>query len=175
MKSIISGGGPLVCIELEVSDSWLGINGNSIQQELDLNASSDYEIACSIRDYIGKLSIRDRDVLILGDMPLETLIWIPSNGLPMIVRIYYGDPDVDIIKLLQAAENLNFNDPVEILLTEIKSSPIVVFDSAYPGFDTNVDKLSFELPPGKYRILTKQFYPDERTSVLIHLFVRAQS
>jgi hypothetical protein len=47
---------------------------------------------------------------------------------------------------------------------------MIVFDSACAGKDVGDAHLTFDLPPGAYSILTKQFQPDERTSVLVHKF-----
>lgn len=174
MKSIASGGGPLVCVELDVANRWHGVAGSAGYYGSDPTCASDYERACGIRDYLGKIALNDRDALVLGDMPLETLIWQPPGELPRIVRVYYGDPGVDVTRVLEAAGELKFHDPAEVLSVEFKSSPIVVFDSAYPGTDASVDRLSFEMPLGKYLAMTKQLQPDERTSVLVHLFVPSE-
>lgn len=99
---------------------------------------------------------------------------MPFRGIARIVRVYYGDPGVDVTKLLEASGELDFDSPVEVLSVEFKSSPVIVFDSAYPGDDAAIDRLSFEIPVGKYMAITKQFQPDERTSVLVHQFVPAQ-
>lgn len=174
MKSIASGGGPLVCIELEAASRWRGVTGSATSPGIDSADSSDYERACRVSDYLGKVPLGDRVALVLGDMPLETLIWQPSKNLPRILRVYYGDPGVDMTKLLESAGELDFTDPDEVLSVEFKSSPIVVFDSAYPGGRDDVDRLSFDIPVGRYLVITKQFEPDERTSVLVHLFVPSQ-
>lgn len=174
MKSIVSGGGPLVCVELEVANRWRGVTGSAVSLGSDPTCPNDYERACAIRDCLGKVSIGDRDALVLGDMPIETFIWEPSNEFPRIVRVYCGDPGVDVTKLLEPAAECPLDDPDEVLLVEFKSSPIVVFDSAYPGADAAVDRLSFEMPVGKYLAMTKQLEPNERTSVLIHSFVASQ-
>jgi hypothetical protein len=174
MKSIASGGGPLVCVEMEVANRWRGVAGSSVSRDVDQACPNDYERACGIRDYLGKVSVGDRDALVLGDMPLETLIWKPSGELPRIVRVYYGDPGVDVTTLLELATESALDDPDEVLSVEFKSSLIVVFDSAYPGSDASVDRLAFEMPAGSYLAMTKQLEPDNRTSVLIHFFVPSQ-
>lgn len=170
MKWIQSGGGPLVCVELKLADSWLGVAGNSITEGLDRELANDYERACRVGDYLGKVPLGDGYAWILGDMPLETMIWLSPGKLPRIVRVFYGDPGVDVAEMLETAGNLDFTDPAEALEVEVRSAPIVVFDSAYPGSDTSIGRLSFDLPIGKYLVLTKQFQPDDRTSVLVHSF-----
>lgn len=176
MKSIVSGGGPLVCVESDVVSRWRGVTGSvKPHPHSDSASPSDYERACNVRDYLGKVPVGDRDALVLGDMPLETLIWKPLSELPRIVRVYYSDPGVDVTALpgLRASDILS--DPDEALSVEFKSSPIVVFDSAYPGSDvSNVDRLSFDMPQGTYIAMTKRFEPDDRTSILIHYFLPSQ-
>jgi hypothetical protein len=173
MKSIISGGGPLVCVELELAGQWHGVDGSEFCAGSD-SGSNDYERACGVADYAGRVSLGTGDALVLGDMPLETLIWKSVGGLPRVVRVYYGDPGVDVIQLLDAAGEPDFSDSIEMVAIEFKSSPIVVFDSAYPGNDVDVDRLFFDIPAGKYFVKTKRFELDERTSVLIHQFALHQ-
>lgn len=174
MKSIFSGGGPLVCVEMEVVDLWRGLAGNSVSRDIEPTFPNDYERACDVRDYLGKVSVGDRDALVLGDMPLETLIWTPPGELPRIVRVYYGDAGVDVTSLLEPIARGAPDDPDEILPVEFKSSPVLVFDAAYPGSDASIDRLLFEMPVGRYIAMTKYFEPDSRTAVLIHFFVPSQ-
>lgn len=90
------------------------------------------------------------------------------------MRVYYGDPGADMENLLESAGPLDFGDPAEVLSIDFQSSSIVIFDSAYAGSDAGIERLSFSLPVGKYLVVTKQFQPDKRTSVLIHMFVPSQ-
>lgn len=170
-KWIKSGGGPLICVESELAQYWLGVGANSIAHSANRTYANDYERACSVSDYLGKIALGNRHALILGDMPLETLIWQLPNQLPRIVRVYYADPDVDVAKRLESAQDLDFSSPVETMVVEVNSRLMIVFDSTYPGKDVGSAHLSFELPPGMYSVLTKPFNSDDRTSVLVHKFV----
>jgi Immunity protein 21 len=170
IKWLKSGGGPLVCIGLDLEVCWLGVTGNSSSPDPSRKHASDYERACSVRAYLGKVPLGNGDALVLGDMPLETMIWHRTGKRPRIVRVFYGDSGIDIAEVLESATELDFDDPAEILHIQIRSGSMVVFDSAYAGADASIKRLSFELPAGKYRILTKQFLPDDRTSVLVHEF-----
>jgi hypothetical protein len=80
------------------------------------------------------------------------------------------DPDVDLLKLLEAHGNLNFAEPIESVDFDIQSGNMVVFDSTLPGARYGEESLSFDLLPGRYQILTKNFELDDRTSVLMHKF-----
>jgi hypothetical protein len=170
MNWIKSAGGPLVCLELVIANSWLGVTGNSVSKEQGSRAATDYERACQVKDYLGKIPLGDHAALILGDMPLETLIWRRRDAIPMIVRVIYGDPGVDVTKILEQGIGLYFDDPIETLEVKVKSGPMIIFDSAFPGGDASNKSLSLDLPLGRYTALTKQFFPDDRTSVLVHKF-----
>jgi hypothetical protein len=125
-----------------------------------------------VSDYVGMVERPKKYALILGDMPLETTVWFPSSESPLLVRVFYMDPGVDLPQLLAAHGNLSFADPIESIDCEIESGHMVIFDSAVPGLHEGRASLSFEIPPGNYRVLTKVFEPDDRTSVLIHKFER---
>ncbi|PHV09521.1 hypothetical protein CSQ89_21300 [Chitinimonas sp. BJB300] len=170
LKWIKSGGGPLLCIESELLQQWLGVEGNSVANGQDNTFANDYERACSVSDYLGKTPLGDRQAMVLGDEPLETMIWRQTEQPPLIVRVYYADPDVDVIERLGTVQDLDFSDPAESMEVEFNSKDMIVFDSAYPGKDIDNMFLTFELPPGTYTVITKPFQPDDRTSVLIHIF-----
>jgi Immunity protein 21 len=175
IKWIKSGGGPLICVERERAQSWLGVSGNSVKQGADSTYATDYERACQISDYLGKVKLADQYALVLGDMPLQTLIWRTRSGLPRIVRVFYGDPGVDVTQLLDENHELDFSSPLEIVDVEFKFEQIVIFDSALPGIRAHESQLMLEFLPGNYRVLTQQFEPDTRTSVLIHKFEHVAS
>lgn len=172
VKWIKSGGGPLICVESGLAQYWLGVMGNSIARGPDSVHANDYKRACSVSDYLGKIPLSGRHAVILGDMPLETMIWRHADQVPRIVRVYYADPDVDVVEKLESISDLDFSNPVESIQVDVRSNPLIVFDAAHTGRDIPKAHLTFELAAGDYRILTKQFQPDDRTSVLVHKFER---
>ncbi|OGB30721.1 MAG: hypothetical protein A3F78_04270 [Burkholderiales bacterium RIFCSPLOWO2_12_FULL_61_40] len=174
MSWIKSAGGPLICVEKDLAPFWLGILGSSVKDGPTTPLFNDYDRACAVSDYVGMVELPRKYALILGDMPLETTVWRPSSESPLIVRVFYMDPGVDLPQLLAAHGNLSFADPIESIDCEIESGHMVIFDSAVPGLHEHAS-LSFEIPPGNYQILTKVFEPDSRTSVLIHKFERKGS
>ncbi|QNM98709.1 Imm21 family immunity protein [Chitinimonas koreensis] len=149
---------------------WRGVEGSSTAAALAEGYANDYQMACSVQDYLGVIELDSGNALILGDMPLETRTWHCKDGFFSIVRIFYADPDVDVIQLLEDAGDIDAMDSVESVDVEIKTGELVLFDSAYPGWDMGDMHLFFNIPPGKYTIITKQCEPDDRTSVLIHQF-----
>lgn len=174
-NSIRSGGGPLLCIERALEQKWLGVTGRSaLRQSSNGNVTdNDYQRACQVRDYLGAIEVKGCEAFVLGDMPLETFIWEREGELPSVVRVFYGDSGVDVVRALELARHLDFSLPIEALNIRVHSSPLSIFDAAYPGFDEAVEKLELNIPPGRYTVVSKQFDLDDRTSVLIHKFEQA--
>lgn len=170
VKWIKSEGGPLICVEKEMATLWQGVHGSSASGHATTEIPSDYDRACAVTGYLGMVDMPRRRALILGDMPLETTVWCPSSGFPLILRLFYIDDGVDLLQLLKAHGSLDFTNPIESIDCEFESGQMVIFDSAVPGHLEGHARLTFDVRPGSYRILTKVFAPDSRTSVLIHKF-----
>lgn len=171
MDWIRSSGGPLICIERDLAPLWTGIRGSKHSDLGDIEIA-DYDRACQVRDYVGRVAVAGRHALILGDMPLQTMVWCPINQLPLIVRVFYADPEADVIGILAKMLELDFSEPTEVIGFKVESGSILIFDSALSGSNVGEKCLSFELSPAAYLVMTKQFEPDERTSVLVHKFIR---
>jgi len=161
--------GPLVCLELEVAELWQGVAGSASSRH-GYDSRSDYQRACGISDHVDCLSVGSRQALVLGDASVETLIWTPPGDLPRIVRILRGGPGAEVMAWLGATRRLEFDAPLEVMPVEFKSSPLVVFEAACRGSDQDAARLSLDLPAGRYLAFTRQVHPDERTSVLVHVF-----
>jgi hypothetical protein len=170
MRWIKSAGGPLVCIARDLATKWCGVRGNSQIDADQLNWQTDYDRACAVDDYLASIGVGESSALILGDMPLETLVWQPRNGFTCIVRVFYADPGTDIIELLNTAFDIDLSSPIETINAEIRSSTMLIFDSALSGQEVGEECVEFEIATGLYSILTNQIELDDRTSTLIHKF-----
>jgi hypothetical protein len=157
-------------MESKYARHWHGTEANGVIQGADSSYPTDYMRACSVSDYLGKIDVGAGYALILGDMPLQTMIRHHSYEFPEIVRVYYAEPDADVIEIMDQRPRLDFSDPAETMTFEVSSGRLIIFDSARSGDDSERARLSFELPPGPYLVLTKPFNLDEKTSVLIHKF-----
>lgn len=179
-----SGGGPLICVETQIAPHWRGIEGKGISNESEKIHANDYERACSIDGYIGYIPLSDRKALILGDMPSATQVCRLPNQIPMILRTFYADSNVNIADELKSRPELDFSNSEETLYFNVNSPNFVIFDSAMPYKHLNCpreDKYSnldnykrsivFDIPPGKYLIITKSFEIIPETSFLLHKFV----
>jgi hypothetical protein len=131
---------------------------------------SDYGRACQVKDYLGAVNIDEGQALILGDMPLETSVFKHATGSPIIVRLFYADPDADIPRMLHRVSDTSFDDPEESISFDVTSGRLVIFDSAFAGAEPEKKNLTFGCAPGRYRILSKVVNPDRRTSMLLHRF-----
>lgn len=172
MDWIKSAGGPLICVEKELANSWRGILGNSVNDRTAIPTSNDYDRACAVSDYVGIVVLPPKYALVFGDMPLETTVYCPSSEISLVVRVFYMDPGADLLQIFAAHGSLSFVDSIESIDCEIQTGHMVIFDSAINGLHQAYDKLSFDISPGSYQILTKIFELDSRTSVLIHKFAR---
>lgn len=171
MKWIESSGGPLICIENELAIEWMGIDGSKTASNQPTN---DYARACELKDYLGRIELINGSALILGDEPLPTTV-LKKPDSDFIIRVYYMDSDADVPALLNTIDDSVFNNPIESLVYNVKSSKLIIFDSAISGGDYKKPILVFNLLPGKYNILTKRVDPDSRTSFLLHKFYRIHS
>lgn len=173
IKLIESNGGPLICLESELASSWCGTDELSVADSTG-SAASDYDRACAIKGYTGIVNLWRGAALILGDMPLMTNVWHSELGETYIARWFYCESDNDDIATLTAATSLSFDNPIESIDFTIGSTPMIIFDSACRSDEigTITDSLSFEMAPGRYRILTKKMDPDKSTSFLLHKFCR---
>jgi hypothetical protein len=166
MKWIKSAGGPLVCLERYLVANWSGAHEESYIEQ----RTTDYERACQVQDYLGRIKIRDGEALVLGDMPLETSVWQGRDGTTVIVRLFYADPTVDIPRIINALSDDEFDPPDEHTAINIHDGEMVIFDAAMRGDCASVAALHFELPVGRQIVLTKAVKPGDRTSLLLHKF-----
>ena len=160
-----SYGGPLVLIEKNLLHEWGGIDTSS-----DPDYSSDYDRACTVDDYAGKLSIPGGEVIIFGDEPSRTSFVRFSDRKFMIVRWRWA-PDADTVnRYLQELDKLHFKYNGRIQ-TRFNDNNVLIFDSSIrdPG---STELLSIDLLPGSYVLETTMFEPDRETCLLLHKLQR---
>jgi hypothetical protein len=157
MKWIESTGGPLILIDETLRLLWGGVD----------SGHSHYMEACSINDYLGVVRVDSGEALILGEEPLTTT-WISGSQLNgALCRVAYAETVSSAETLLrQIPDQLPSVCTVEV---SIVSAQQAVFDAAVPGKRvTDGERLDIVLAPGRYRVETALFNPDERHSFVIH-------
>jgi hypothetical protein len=156
---VTSAGGPLLLLEESLLPYWNGID------------TSDYERACSIRDYLGLLSVGQGQALVLGEEPMPTA-WRPfiNEQGGMIIRWQWANDDNDVIESINKLQQPIWENTGIIL--SVSSDPLMLFDAACPGQDADCNKtgckLSINLTQGKYSIETAHYRPDENTALILH-------
>lgn len=172
MKWLKSGGGPLICVDHQLAQYWNGTLNAETASPSPIPSESDYDRACGIQGYLGLIQIRDGYGLILGDMPLETTVVQPNPRTLFIVRLFYIEPGIDVLKILDTNANDYFDEDDESVNFQVVHSPIMVFDSAYAGYEEDKNIISVEVPLGNYAVRTKTINQDRKASLLVHKFFR---
>ena len=131
--AIKSCGGPLICLEKSTAKCWLGTGGNSDSNKSAHLRKVDYDRACAVSNYIGILDSAGHQAIVLGDMPLETMVGHFDEQSPYILRIYYMDPGAEPITQLGDGRLIDFSNPLEILEATIEGGDLIIFDSSLPG------------------------------------------
>ena len=170
MKWIQSSGGPLVLIERRLMPIWRGVFGYSEEDRTDTTTSTtDYEIACSIKEYIGVIDTPKIKAIILGDMPLSTAVW-RSRGISFLVRAFYMENGADINAIMNNYIEYVDKNIIELTKIYIEFGDLIIFDSALSGQSKSFDSLNFPMAAGNYNVITCAYQPNKETSLLIHEF-----
>ena len=170
MDEVESLGGPLICIESRFSHQWLGNNGLSIKPDASMvGISTDYERTYRRPDKcLDVLTLAHGAALILGDRPMITGVWKNSLGQAIIWRISYAEEDDDIPAMLASLAEKSFESPLASIEFSFGSPKILIFDSVLPGNEGQLEAVSFEIAPGRYRITTHIIKPALRTELVLH-------
>ena len=168
MKWVSSAGGPLILFPADRLSNWQGAFNKG-------NALSDYDRACSIVDFIGTLQVGSSTALILNDEPLQTA-WCQLNDTchGYLVRWVYAESESAVVAFLEHLPNSTFSLSTTFFLPTAKTC--LLFDSALTGDALREnDYLSIDFSLVKYEVVTEQFQPDSKTSLLVHKFAVAET
>jgi hypothetical protein len=163
MKWISSAGGPLVLVPTSVLYYW---NESSPQN----GCATDYDVACSVDDYIGVVLWRQVHVLVLDDEPHQTAFWRDSQGV-LFVRWMYAPDEASVTEHLKGIRS-RLLDPVEVVDFQVNEQEHVLLDAAAKGSHPN-ELLRVRIDPGNYRVTTHLDKPTKQLGLLIHVFKRA--
>lgn len=176
-KWIETRGGPLVAMPQSLLREWEG-GGRPNRGRIVAKARSrsgdasepwtDYERACEVGDYLGFLSVGFGQALVLAEEPLRTC-FIPRGEGGVFARWRYGESAEEVDSWLAVPPSLGFKPGRELF--RVQGTPVLVFDSVFPGTGAP-EYLELDLPPGRYRLATLEWKPDERTALLLHSIER---
>lgn len=172
MDWIMSGGGPLICLETRCKKSWGGVDRLTV---VCADANTDYDRACRARDYTSVIPLRNGSGLVLGGGPIDTSLWYAKSGAFLIVQVFCSEADVHEEAYLAGMNDTIFSNPIQRAEFSFGSEELILFDSAEPGDDIIGQSISFHIDPGRYRILTQTFDPSPDISFLLHKFEKTAS
>lgn len=178
---IESAGGPLMLLAEQNAEDWGGIfrpSGSRVA-EADFRwgepgaPAADYDRACDVRDYVGRIQVGPVWALVFGDAPMPTM-W-QGNGSSdggMFVRWNYADDEKIVLDSLQRIPESDW--VLETFDFQVDKAPHILFDSALSGTMAikNREYLRIELAPGRYTVATNEFKPDEYISLCLHRLTR---
>jgi len=168
----ISCNSPLLLLAKDQLDAWEGSDvpsrDRSVEAKFRWNAdgpATDYDRACDVNEYVGLIAVGHRKGVVLGDEPLMTT-WLPMADGGLLVRWVHADNEETVLAAAQRISDEAFEDSG--LRLEVGPSPLVLFAACESGHDRIYPRIEFELPCGRYRILTSLHRPDESTSLICH-------
>lgn len=159
-----SSGGPLVLMDSGLAELWRGTIGNSGSSL----AVTDYERACLINGFIGKVDVGGGEAIVLGDEPAQSAMVKIESGLFMVVRWVWADNEADVLKSLEGPLLSKDFEDCGFTIALPTGNP-TLFDSALSnGIAENGAVLITE--PGKYRASTLWHRPTPNLNIIVHQF-----
>jgi hypothetical protein len=182
---VSTGGGPLIVIPVEIAHHWWGVSnswpdtGYLLKNWEAIRWHTDYGRACGVDDYLGVLEVGPGRCLVLGDEPMQTTV-LPFEGGWLIIRWVHAECEEDVVRAIQSIpENIWKATPHRI---HGGNDGLLVFDSAFPGYDlpsTSVEGtvpwLKLPIPSGTYEIDIADYEPNQHTRLILHRLRPAQS
>lgn len=159
---IESLGGPLLLLHDAILAAWRG-------SDHDADDGTDYDRACEVAGSLGVIPVGDGEGLVLGDEPLSTC-WVPRDRTSFVARWMYAENVASVDAWLASVDpdSLEVVDPVVAFRLP---GPCSLFDAVWPGAEVE-ESLPVLLSPGRYRVGTCHFQPDEHTHLVLHPFTR---
>ena len=153
MRWVESAGGPLVLVPCSDVLRWLGAH------------AGDYDEACSVDDYAGKLQRVWGEVVVLGDEPMRSTFVHPAGEI-RIIRWRYAPGEA---LALQVAETvaLDSGAAVERLPVVVKNEPYLLFDSARSGREADGITVRLE---AAFHVLATYLVNQGDVGLVVHRF-----
>lgn len=153
MLWISTTGGPLVVLPKAGRSEWRGAS----------DAGSDYELACSVDEYAGIVHWGNRDLLVLGDEPLQTAVRV-GEGRVTLIRWMFSPDEKSILECLEPD---TWEEPIETLRWVVSDTEHVLCDSAVPG-KLMEEGIEIRLDARPHKVLTYLVRPVKDVGAVIH-------
>jgi hypothetical protein len=174
MQWIRSAGGPLMLLDEQSVQQWGGTI-DEIAPPLAVESYSpggkptDYDRACSVDGFLGRIPVGAEEALVLGDDPMATT-WLATerHDSGMLVRCLCADDLDEALDSAKRIPDVAFNDEGTFRVTGPR---LLLFDAAFAGRNVRkypTEYLTIELIPGLYRVATAIFQPNVESSMVVH-------
>jgi hypothetical protein len=152
---IDSAGGPLILLPQHLLSEWSGADSRTGRDK------TDYDRACAIGE-AGILDVANGHALVLGDEPMGTRAFAHPSGI-VLARWRHAESE--------AAADGALSNPLhalvwtEIGILSVTNTPLVLFDSAFPGTEIITESAVLELPVDEYVVELAELAPDADTAL----------
>lgn len=161
--------GPLLLLPEILLPGWSGIDvpehravTATFRWNLEEPRASDYDRACDIEDEVGVIAVGHGQGLVLSG-GLRPTTWLPRPWGGMVARWEYAENEGAMEAALAGIpEGLGWEPRGHVVVT---SSPLVLFNSAEPGPEQVMPRLTVELVAGRYSVGWSRYEPDELTAI----------
>lgn len=163
--------GPLLLLPECLLPEWSGIDVpeyRAVTAEFRWNAEEpracDYDRACDVEAAAGVIAVGYGEGLVLSEGLLPTT-WIPRPWGGLLARWDYAESETACDRALaRMTPNLDW---AAIGTLSVVGSPSVLFNSAEPGLDIVMARLTVGLAEGRYAVRCARYEPDARTAFRI--------
>lgn len=144
----------MILMAIDQLHHWNGDNG-------------DYDRACTIYDYAGRLTVGVCDAIVFGEH--HDFAHNAPNGTWQIIEWIYGKDTESVLHHLSRADRIEF--PASALVVDFGSRDVVLMDSVLAGDEAeNENTLRLILPASKCEVRTVDWKPDNDTWLIVQSF-----
>jgi Immunity protein 21 len=167
MQWISTAGGPLICGEPSTVVDWLGVIGLSSSRAGQ--CETDYELACSVSDYLGLIPCGTGHALVLGDEPMQAAFFITHRGEHAIAR-WISAPSKYKAELLLNSQQL-YSELMKQVNFVVKNDCLIMFDAGSPAKSALASSPKITIKSGEYKITTEKIeHKEDKCKFIIHRF-----
>lgn len=157
-----SAGGPLVVLG---EGQWSGVAGSSVAVP-----ESDYELACSVVDYCGRVAPMQETCLVLGDEPLQTTVLRTPTGFLAIRWVSCKDALTAETALADVPARLPELEPATTFVVGQGAAQLIDAASSLADAEAKSNVLSVAVESGTYRVSTERYKSTGLFDFIVHRF-----
>lgn len=157
-----SAGGPLVVLG---EGQWSGVAGSSVAAP-----ESDYELACSVVDYCGRVAPLQETCLIFGDEPLQTTVLRTPTGFLALRWVSCKDALTAETALADVPSRLPELEPPTTFVVPKGAVQLIEAASSLAAAEAKANVLSVAIAPGAYRVSTERYTSAGLFDFIVHRF-----